>query len=198
MGDRVEAAREVLRERGCGTLHAARPDAFAAVDPPSNGREGGGIVIEFLLGIHPLTLVLPFVALVLAAIWAGPRACFNGGCPTDRIGTGEPCWYREEGSRAGFVVAVSLAFDVPRGFRFTLRREGLYDRFAKAIGIAREPQLSHESFNDGFYLDAEDGLAPRLLEGSARLPTLLDTGFARMTVHGARLHLHLRTFGPSD
>ncbi|MBK9087660.1 MAG: hypothetical protein IPL90_00865 [Holophagales bacterium] len=162
-------------------------------------------MIEFLLRIHPLTVVLPIVALVLAAIWAGPRACFNGRGPTDRIVTGEPCRYREERSRAGFVVSVCLSFDVPRAFRFTLRREGLYDRFAKAFGIAREPQLSHESFNDGFYLDAEDGLAPRLLEGSPRLPTLLATGFARVTEHGARLravtchggslHLHLRTFG---
>lgn len=153
----------------------------------------------------PFLFVLALVVGPLVLVWLGPRACLNGRDPADRNRGGEPFRYRENRSKAGLVVSVCVCFDVPPAFRFTLRREGLFDRLAKALRLAREPQVAHEPFDEAFYLDAEDPLAARLLEGTPRLRTRLVAGLPRVTERGAslgsiscsdgRLHLHLRTLG---
>lgn len=153
----------------------------------------------------PFLFVLALVVGPLVLVWMGPRACLNGRDPADRNRGGEPFRYRENRSKAGLVVSVCVCFDVPPAFRFTLRREGLFDRLAKALRLAREPQVAHEPFDEAFYLDAEDPLAARLLEGTPRLRTRLVAGLPQVTERGAslgaiscsdgRLHLHLRTLG---
>lgn len=161
--------------------------------------------MDLLALVASLLVFLSVVVGSLVLIWMGPRGCSNGRRPADRSIGGEPCRYRENRSKAGLVVSACVCFDVPPAFRFTLRREGLWDRLAKTIGLAREPQVSHELFDSAFYLDAEDALAARLLEGTPRLRTRLVTGVSRVTERGAslgslscsegRLHIHLRTLG---
>lgn len=161
--------------------------------------------MELLALVVPFLFILAVVVGPLVLIWMGPRGCPNGRRPADRSIGGEPCRYRENRSKAGLVVSVCVCFDVPPAFRFTLRREGLWDRLAKTIGLAREPQVSHELFDAAFYLDSEDALAARLLEGTPRLRERLVAGLSRATERGAslgsiscsegRLHVHLRTLG---
>lgn len=158
--------------------------------------------------IAPLAFVLLLAALALRAAWSGPRACRNGRDPVDRRVGGEPGRLQRNSARGGGIRSICVCLDVPRAFRFILRKEGFYDRVAKALRLSREPQLSHGPFDDAFYLDAEDPLAARLLEGTPELRTRLATGLARVTERGAcfsaiacsdgRLHIHLRTLGMSE
>ena len=39
--------------------------------------------------------------------------------------------------------SLAVGFDAPHGWRFNLRREGWFDRFAKSIGLAAENFLNH-------------------------------------------------------
>lgn len=158
------------------------------------------IVVVFFV---PLFLVLAVVAISL-----GQRGCRNGRDPMDRRVGEEPGRLQLNRNKWGSVLSVCVCLDVPPAFRFTLRREGLYDRLAKGLRFAREPQVSHEAFDDVFYLDAEDLLAARLLEGTEGLRARLATGLARVEERGARLraiscsdgrlHIHLATLGIAE
>lgn len=155
------------------------------------------IVVVFLV---PLLFVLAVVAVAV-----GQRGCRNGNNPVDRRVGGEPGRLQLNRNKWGRVVSACVCLDVPPAFRFTLRREGLYDRLAKRLRLAREPQASHEAFDAAFYLDAADALAARLLEGTDGLRARLATGLARVEERGVRLraiscsdgrlHVHLGTLG---
>lgn len=160
--------------------------------------------IELMVAAISAPLLLVLALIVIS--W-GQWGCWNGPGPMDRRVGGEPGRLQfnrnRHGHRAGSVLSVCVCLDVPPAFRFTLRREGLYDRLAKVLRFAREPQVSHEAFDAAFYLDAEDALAARLLEGTEGLRARLATGLARVEEHGARfraiscsdgrLHIHLWT-----
>lgn len=152
-------------------------------------------------------LVLPLGLVAIALLLGRQWGCRNGRNPVDQHIGGEPGRLRMERNRHGWVVSVCVCFDVPGAFCFSLRREGLYDRLAKGLRVAREPQVSHEPFDAAFFLDAVDPLVPRLLEGTAGLRAKLAAGLARVEERGARLraiscaegrlHVHLATLGVS-
>lgn len=152
--------------------------------------------------------VPPLVVLAVVALSIAQWGCRNGRGPMDRLIGGEPGRLRRNRSRWGRVVSVCVCLDVPPAFRFTLRREGLFDRLAKALRFAKEPQLAHGPFDAAFYLEAWDPLAARLLEGTEGLRARLATGLARVEERGARLraiscsdgrlHIHLATLGMAE
>lgn len=153
-------------------------------------------------------LVPLLVVLALVVMSVSQQGCRNGRDPVDRRVGGEPGRLQLNRNRWGSVISVCVCLDVPPAFRFTLRKEGLYDRLAKALRLAREPQLAHGLFDAAFYLDAEDTLAARLIEGTQGLRTRLAGGLARVEERGARLraiscsdgrlHVHLATLGIAE
>jgi hypothetical protein len=154
--------------------------------------------------------VLLFIVFALGVHLADSWGCGNGREPVDRRVGGEPGRLMINGYKKhkGRVHSVCVCLDVPRAFRFVLRREGPYDRLAKAFRLAREPQLSHGRFDATFYLDAEDPLTARLLEGTEGLRAGLAEGLPRVEERGARLrtifssdgrlHIHLTALGMAD
>ena len=66
------------------------------------------------------------------------------------------------------VDALAVGFEAPRGWRFNLRREGPFDRFAKWIGMAQEFQTNDIPFDGRIYIECDDVMLHRQL--SARRP----------------------------
>ena len=63
--------------------------------------------------------------------------------------------------------SLAVGFDAPRGWRFNLRREGWFDRFAKSIGLATEFQTHDSPFDGRIYIECDDPALHRQL-GSRR------------------------------
>jgi hypothetical protein len=59
--------------------------------------------------------------------------------------------------------ALVVGFDAPSGWRFNFRREGPFDRFAKAIGLAREFQTGDVAFDGRIYIECDDATLHRQL-----------------------------------
>ena len=128
------------------------------------------IVVVFFV---PLLFVLAVVA-----ISVGQRGCRNDRDPMDRRVGGEPGRLQLNRNKWGSVLSVCVCLDVPPAFRFTLRREGLYDRLAKGLRLAREPQVAHGPF--------DDGLLPRRGGPSGRTAPRGDGGAPGEARDGAR------------
>jgi len=96
-----------------------------------------------------LVLVLTRIVFLFGALrrrFAGKRA--DGG--------GEAYEYSVSRGKNRVVTAVRIGLDLPDTQRFLLRREGLLDRVAKWLGIAREWQTHDSSFDDAIFILSDD------------------------------------------
>ncbi|MCB1633850.1 MAG: hypothetical protein KDI51_04630 [Xanthomonadales bacterium] len=91
-----------------------------------------------------------------------------------------------EGRYKGRIQDIQLEFEVPDTIQFTLRREGWFDRLAKAIGLVSETQLGEAKLDRTLYLE----LPGSLLQLNRAEPTALTWILGldkRLRVQGARL-----------
>jgi hypothetical protein len=76
------------------------------------------------------------------------------------------------------LVTVEVGVRSRTALEFELRREGRFDRFAKAIGLAVEPQVGRAGFDDALYLAADVPRVPAALRRDRELADALQALFA--------------------
>jgi hypothetical protein len=96
-----------------------------------------------------LFLVISRIVFLFGAL----RRSFSGKRSTH--GT-EPYEYSVARGKGGYIARVRIALALPDTQRFVLRRERLFDRAAKWLGIAREWQTNDPAFDDAVFILADD------------------------------------------
>jgi hypothetical protein len=69
---------------------------------------------------------------------------------------GIPCDFAQQRVSRSNQVTVTVSMPCDERFEFTLRRERLLDRFAKALHMVREFQTADERFDEGVYVGADE------------------------------------------
>jgi hypothetical protein len=80
--------------------------------------------------------------------------------------------------------SLAVGFDAPHGWRFNLRREGWFDRFAKSIGLATEFQTHDTPFDGRIYIECDDAALHRQLGSRRDLRNQLFNLFGLASVKG--------------
>ena len=80
-----------------------------------------------------------------------------------------------------------LRFRAPDGVRFLVRRETWFDRLAKALRLAVEPQMHDEKFDARFYVECEDEELLDAARGRQDLLKLMTALQARVGAGGSKL-----------
>jgi hypothetical protein len=78
----------------------------------------------------------------------------------------------------GTLLSVQVGVRTRTSLEFELKREGRFDRFAKAIGLAVEPQVGRAGFDDALYLVADVPRVPAALRNDRELADALQALFA--------------------
>lgn len=69
---------------------------------------------------------------------------------------GISCNFRQQRASRSNQVTVTVTVPCDERFEFTLRREGSFDRFAKALRLVREFQTQDERFDEAVYIGADE------------------------------------------
>jgi hypothetical protein len=123
--------------------------------------------------------MLGLVLLVLASalVWAWRRGRAWKGHPRDG-------YERNANLHKGTLITLEVGVRTRTSLEFELKREGRFDRFAKAIGLAVEPQVGRAGFDDALYLVAD---VPRVPAALRHDPALADALQALFTPGDARV-----------
>jgi hypothetical protein len=120
---------------------------------------------------------LTHVALLVAglagfAIWPNIRRR-----PADMSDSahGIPCNFKQQRASRSNRVTVTVTVPCDERFEFTLRREGAFDRFAKALHLVREFQTRDDRFDEAVYIGADErGIDDWLAQDADARKELLD------------------------
>jgi hypothetical protein len=99
------------------------------------------------------------IAAVLTAcvfFFANPRWQRRANPKDRRNVNGTDCWVQATRQSRGRTVQTSVSLECAGSFEFKLRREGWYDRLAKAVGMSVEFQTQDEEFDEATYVVSDD------------------------------------------
>ncbi len=95
------------------------------------------------------------------------------------------CQFEVIKTRSGDVCGAAFAFFAPLHLNFTLRREGRFDRWSKAIGLTKEVQFNDDRFDRIFFVDSDSRTFLNALQKYPQWRESLKELTARMAAHGA-------------
>ena len=132
-----------------------------------------------------MTGIFIYLVLIVFLAWKGMRS-MSSALPGEATIDGEAYRYGEDQNKLGQVLATRVALAVPKHLRFDVRREGLFDRFSKVLGITREWQVGDATIDEHLYLDDDDVLG-ELLAQRADVRQSLRALLRRLRANGAKL-----------
>jgi hypothetical protein len=136
--------------------------------------------------MHVFLLAGVWVMIIAGLIWKGRRFGWSLQSMMPDEHDGLRFRYGEDKNKFDRVLKTRVAFKVPEHLRFELRKEGRYDRLAKALRLVTELQIGHSSIDDRFFFE-DEGTLVEVLGKNENARSGLAMLFTRLRLKGAHV-----------